>query len=225
MDATTVEHISKSLFGPQGLFKTHPTSVVATTHSRKESGIRTEPNLLEIADGQQPICFSTPTPSLHSKTERSLKPVGSRNSELGTDTRLAFGGTRRRAPALQRSPRVKAKIQPPMPELQRQLTLKPTLDASAATSRSIATTSRPLASCPQQYSLSSYSSAPPYLSFNVGKPRIMLRKSCTNTIEAVWLDQWSKANREEPNKNVGMYLGVYAAFGVAAVIAMIIGAW
>lgn len=35
---------------------------------------------------------------------------------------------------------------------------------------------------------------------------------------AVWLDWWSAANEEEPNKNVGMYMGVYTALCVSGII-------
>ncbi|SPO04398.1 related to ABC multidrug transporter [Cephalotrichum gorgonifer] len=50
---------------------------------------------------------------------------------------------------------------------------------------------------------------------------------CTICLEisTVWIDQWSKANKESPNKNVGMYLGVYAAFAALATVFQIIGVW
>lgn len=31
---------------------------------------------------------------------------------------------------------------------------------------------------------------------------------------AIWVKWWSDANTESPNKDVGMYIGVYAVFGV-----------
>lgn len=41
----------------------------------------------------------------------------------------------------------------------------------------------------------------------------------------VWLDWWSAANEIEPNKDIGMYLGVYAAICVVGIIAVAGSCW
>jgi ATP-binding cassette, subfamily C (CFTR/MRP), member 1 len=51
---------------------------------------------------------------------------------------------------------------------------------------------------------------------------------CKKLIEcvlAVWLDWWSAANAAEPNKNIGMYMGVYAFFGIFALVVISVSAW
>lgn len=42
---------------------------------------------------------------------------------------------------------------------------------------------------------------------------------------AVWLDWWSEANEVEANKNVGMYMGVYAFLCIFGVAAIAISCW
>jgi len=41
----------------------------------------------------------------------------------------------------------------------------------------------------------------------------------------VWLKWWSEANEIEANKGVGMYMGMYAFFGLLGVAAIAISCW
>lgn len=42
---------------------------------------------------------------------------------------------------------------------------------------------------------------------------------------AIWIKWWSEANTAHPNQKVGMYVGIYAMFGVLATIAASLAAW
>jgi len=42
---------------------------------------------------------------------------------------------------------------------------------------------------------------------------------------AVWVMWWSEANAEKLNKNVGMYIGVYAMLGVLGTVGVSGAAW
>ena len=42
---------------------------------------------------------------------------------------------------------------------------------------------------------------------------------------SIWLKWWADANAKAPNQNLGLYLGVYAGLGVAALIALTVSCW
>ena len=37
---------------------------------------------------------------------------------------------------------------------------------------------------------------------------------------AIWIERWSNANSAEPNQQLGLYLGVYAALCFVAILGM-----
>jgi hypothetical protein len=47
----------------------------------------------------------------------------------------------------------------------------------------------------------------------------------TDAIKAIWLKWWSEANTIKPNHNVGMYIGVLAALGIAGTITVCVACW
>lgn len=42
---------------------------------------------------------------------------------------------------------------------------------------------------------------------------------------AVWLKWWTEANEKHPDDRIGMYMGVFAMFGIVGTIAMCISSW
>ena len=47
----------------------------------------------------------------------------------------------------------------------------------------------------------------------------------TDRVTAVWIKRWSEANTLHPNKNVGMYMGIYAMFGLLGTLGVFMAAW
>jgi ATP-binding cassette, subfamily C (CFTR/MRP), member 1 len=47
----------------------------------------------------------------------------------------------------------------------------------------------------------------------------------TDELEAIWMKWWSEASEARPNDRVGMYVGVYAMFGVAGSLFACVTAW
>ncbi|OAA36246.1 ABC transporter, transmembrane domain, type 1 [Metarhizium rileyi] len=53
----------------------------------------------------------------------------------------------------------------------------------------------------------------------------MLNWTVTTELSSIWIKWWSEANEKQPNEKVGMYLGVYAALGVLAIVGACMAAW
>ncbi|TWU72156.1 hypothetical protein ED733_003640 [Metarhizium rileyi] len=53
----------------------------------------------------------------------------------------------------------------------------------------------------------------------------MLIWTVTTELSSIWIKWWSEANEKQPNEKVGMYLGVYAALGVLAIVGACMAAW
>jgi ATP-binding cassette, subfamily C (CFTR/MRP), member 1 len=49
--------------------------------------------------------------------------------------------------------------------------------------------------------------------------------AANDTITAVWLKWWAETNTVEPNRNVGMYLGVFSMLGVLGSAFISVAAW
>jgi ATP-binding cassette subfamily C (CFTR/MRP) protein 1 len=47
----------------------------------------------------------------------------------------------------------------------------------------------------------------------------------TDAISAIWLKWWAEANARQPNQNVGMYMGVFAAVGILGVLVTGLACW
>ncbi|KAH8645735.1 P-loop containing nucleoside triphosphate hydrolase protein [Xylariales sp. PMI_506] len=47
---------------------------------------------------------------------------------------------------------------------------------------------------------------------------------CTE-FSTIWLNWWSQANAAQPNQDIGMYIGIYAMFGVLGTLAACLAAW
>lgn len=52
-----------------------------------------------------------------------------------------------------------------------------------------------------------------------------MRYGLTMKSVAIILKWWSEANSEEPNCNVGMWMGLYAMLGVLGTVGIFVAAW
>jgi ATP-binding cassette subfamily C (CFTR/MRP) protein 1 len=42
---------------------------------------------------------------------------------------------------------------------------------------------------------------------------------------AVWIKWWSDANAKSPNKDIGMYIGVYSVLSIGAYLSIVLLVW
>jgi len=47
----------------------------------------------------------------------------------------------------------------------------------------------------------------------------------TNEILGVWIKWWSETNSRQPNKDIGLYMGIYAMLGVIGTFGILMAAW
>ncbi|KAJ5614845.1 ATP-binding cassette transporter [Penicillium herquei] len=53
---------------------------------------------------------------------------------------------------------------------------------------------------------------------------MILESTCAN-VSSVWIQEWSSADEQKQKKDIGMYLGVYAAFLIASSLGLTAGSW
>ncbi|KAJ6031645.1 multidrug resistance-associated protein [Penicillium herquei] len=53
---------------------------------------------------------------------------------------------------------------------------------------------------------------------------MIIESACAN-VSSVWIQEWSSADEQKQKKDIGMYLGVYAAFLIASSLGLTAGCW
>ncbi|KAL0931143.1 ABC transporter [Colletotrichum truncatum] len=195
MDAHTADHVSMRLLGTDGLLRKQHAAVIIATHSHK---------IMAIAD------------IIISLSEGRIQEVGSPTSLMqGQGYTSRFG--------LKLSPHgVVEEIQDPhdsATSMEKPIT---SADEDNNQNQKLHTDIRRKNGEKAVYE---------YYLKNAGWKAVILYTVSVimwtffSEFSTVWVKWWSEANASEPNKSVGYYMGVYAAFGVLGTVAASLAAW
>ncbi|KAI0126998.1 ABC transporter [Xylariales sp. AK1849] len=197
MDAHTVDLISRQLLGKDGLFRKRGTTVILATHSHK---------LMSFAD------------TIVALEDGRITEVGSPQALLSHEGYVAKLG-------------LVLRDEEPIREHAEDTEISPIERTVTESSISVPlTTDQAVNALDARRKNGDWSVYSYYLASSGYKIIIMFFISmgvwifCTE-FATVWLDWWSEANEIEANKNLGMYMGVYAFFCIFGVAAIAISCW
>ncbi|KAH8195528.1 hypothetical protein TruAng_010313 [Truncatella angustata] len=197
MDAHTIELVSRRLFGGNGIFRTHKTTVILATHSHK---LMTQGDtIIALEDGK-------------------IAESGTPQALLSSDGYVAKLDLKMR----EEEEEEKEENEPQQEEEPNsdKIALTHVQSTAAESITSVAVTPAKDKDTPDATRKKGNWSVYTYYFRSSGYLIVALYAGGMfiwdffTEFPTVWLDWWSTANENEPNKDLGMYVGIYAFFGV-----------
>ncbi|KAH8682050.1 ABC transporter [Xylariales sp. PMI_506] len=198
MDTHTVESISQRLLSKDGYFRKNNTTVILATHSHKLMGMAD--SILVLANGR-------------------IIEAGAPQTLMANDGYVATLGLKLSDDELEAEPKEQDGLSQTISRIE--TAIEESMAAQVADLKEEDDLTR------KSGNFGVYK----YYFDSAGLMLVILFVACIATwifcseFPTVWLDWWSAANAEEPNKNVGMYMGVYAAINIFGLIFACVGCW
>ncbi|KAM0255269.1 hypothetical protein ACHAQJ_005924 [Trichoderma viride] len=197
MDAHTVDHVSRELLGKEGLFRKRGTTVIFATHNHA---------LMSFAD------------TIVALEDGRIAQIGSQQELLTSEGYVTkFGHYSREEDSIKKTA-VVTEISRVESNIAESITSIPGTEDEAGNTSDIRRKNGDWSVYNYYFASSGYTIV---IIFFISMAVWIF---CTE-FATVWLKWWSAANEIEPNKDVGMYMGVYAFFSIFGVIAIAISCW
>ncbi|KAF5671237.1 ABC transporter [Fusarium heterosporum] len=198
MDAHTAEFVSRQLLGRHGLLRRKTTTVILATHNDKLMAMA---DVLIVLKDQKVLATGSPEAA---QSDGHIMQLGPNDPENGTVEGVA-------------QVHVETPLDRATPSLEQSM-------RSSSESEIEAKDDDPRRKQGDVSVYKYYLSSSGLFTTLAFAAFTMASVFCTE-FPAIWLKWWAEANAKQPNQNVGMYMGVFAAVGISGVLVTGFACW